>query len=121
MKKVRRKHLGRRVAGRLVAALAFVAAGCGGDDGGESASGEDWQIAGLGSTLEEIQSMARDEGEVNLVIWPAYATSPGPTSSRTQTGCEVNTKDGATATTWSTLMPAGAYDGVSASGDASCG
>ena len=38
-----------------------------------SASGEDWQIAGLGSTLEEIESMARDEGEVNLVIWAGYA------------------------------------------------
>ena len=54
MKQVRRKHLGYAFLVVVVAALAFLAAGCGGD-GDSSASGEDWQIEGLGSTLEEIQ------------------------------------------------------------------
>ena len=54
-----------------MAALAVAAAGCGGDD---EASGGDWQIEGLGSTLEEIQANAKEEGEVNIVQWPRYAT-----------------------------------------------
>ena len=73
MTKVPRKHLGIASLAACVAALAVVAAGCGGDDGGESASG-DWQIAGLGSTMEEIQENARSEGAVNIVQWPTYAT-----------------------------------------------
>ena len=52
----------------LVGALAVVAAGCGGDDGGGSTS-----IEGLGSSLEEIQENAREEGAVNIVQWPGYA------------------------------------------------
>ena len=54
----------------LVAALSVVAAGCGGGDDEGSASTE---IEGLGSTLEEIQANAKNEGEVNLVIWAGYA------------------------------------------------
>ena len=91
MKQVRRKHLGYSFLA-AVAALAFLAAGCGGD-GDSSASGEDWQLEGLGTTLEEIESMARDEGEVTLSSGAA-PTSPGPTFTA-QTGCEVKTKDGA--------------------------
>ena len=56
----------------VVAALAVAAAGCGGDD--EAGGGGDWQIEGLGSTLEEIQANAKDEGQVNIVQWPGYAT-----------------------------------------------
>ena len=52
----------------VVGALAVVAAGCGGDDGGGSTS-----IEGLGSSLEEIQELAREEGQVNVVQWPGYA------------------------------------------------
>ena len=65
----RRKRLGVRAALlMLVAALAVVAAGCGGDDEGGAA-----QIEGLGSTLEEIQANAKEEGQVNIVQWPGYA------------------------------------------------
>ena len=59
--KVRRKHLGLAALVALVGALAFLAAGCGGD-GDSSASGEDWQIEGLGSTLEEIQTHGEGRG-----------------------------------------------------------
>jgi putative spermidine/putrescine transport system substrate-binding protein len=118
MKQVRRKHLGYTALASIVAALAFLAAGCGGDDGGSSASGEDWQISGLGSTLEEIQSMAKDEGEVNLVIWTGYADKSWADDFTKQTGCKVNTKDGANSDDMVDLIATGAWDGVSASGDA---
>ena len=92
-------------------------AGCGGD-GDSSASGEDWQIEGLGSTLEEIEAMASDEGEVNLVIWAGYADKSWADDFTAQTGCEVKTKDGAGSDDMVDQMATGAYDGVCASGDA---
>ena len=57
------------VLGLLVAALAVVAAGCGGGDDEGSASTE---IEGLGTTLEEIQANAKEEGQVNLIAWSGY-------------------------------------------------
>jgi putative spermidine/putrescine transport system substrate-binding protein len=96
--------------GLLVAALSIVAAGCGGDDGGDSA------LEGLGSSSEEIAEMAREEGEVNLVIWPNYAVL---TKEFTEaTGCAVKTKDGTSSDDMIALMQTGAYDGGSFSGNA---
>ena len=48
------------------AASLVVAAGCGGDDEGARRS------EGLGSSLEEIQEKAKEEGQVNLVNWAGY-------------------------------------------------
>jgi len=121
MKQVRRKHLGYTALASVVAALAFLAAGCGGDDGSSSASGEDWQISGLGSTLDEIQANAKNEGEVNLVIWAGYADKSWADEFTKQTGCKVVTKDGASSDDMVDLMATGAYDSVSASGDATLG
>jgi putative spermidine/putrescine transport system substrate-binding protein len=113
-----RKARGARwaVFGLLVAALSVVAAGCGGSDGGSGASTD---IEGLGSSLEEIQSMARDEGQVNLVIWAGYADKSWADAFTQQTGCKVNTKDGASSDDMISLLQTGEYDGVSASGNAS--
>jgi putative spermidine/putrescine transport system substrate-binding protein len=97
----------------VVGALALVAAGCGGDDEGSGASTE---IEGLGTSLEEIQSLARDEGEVNLVIWPGYAVLVDEFTA--ETGCKVNTKDGASSDDMISLLQTGAYDGGSFSGNA---
>jgi putative spermidine/putrescine transport system substrate-binding protein len=97
-----------------VGALCVVAAGCGGDDGG---GGADWQIEGLGSSIEEIQERAREEGQVNLIQWPGYAQLTKEFAA--QTGCTVNTKDGATSDDMVSLLSSGEYDGVSASGNAS--
>lgn len=111
----RRARLARwAVAGLIVGALSIVAAGCGGgdDDGGASTS-----IEGLGSSLEEIQQLARDEGEVNIVQWAGYAQLTDEFTQRT--GCKVSTKDGATSDDMISLIRTGAYDGVSASGNAS--
>jgi putative spermidine/putrescine transport system substrate-binding protein len=98
--------------GLLVATLSVVAAGCGGDDGG----GGDTALEGLGSSTEEIAELARDEGEVNLVIWPNYAVLTDEFTAAT--GCTVNTKDGASSDDMISLMQTGAYDGGSFSGNA---
>jgi putative spermidine/putrescine transport system substrate-binding protein len=112
-----RKHRVARWVGfaLLVGTLAAAAAGCG---GGDEEGGGDWQIEGLGSSLEEIQQAARDEGELNLVIWAGYADKSWANDFTTATGCKVNTKDGASSDDMVDLMATGAYDGVSASGDA---
>ena len=102
--------------GLLVAALCVVAAGCGGgDDDGDG--GASTAVEGLGTSLEEIQSLAREEGEVNVVQWPGYAQLTDEFTAAT--GCTVNTKDGASSDDMISLIQTGAYDGVSASGNAS--
>lgn len=101
--------------GLLVGALSVVAAGCGGSDDESSASAE---IKGLGTTLEEIQANAKNEGEVNLVIWAGYADKSWADQFTQETGCKVNTKDGASSDDMVDLISTGAWDGVSASGDA---
>jgi putative spermidine/putrescine transport system substrate-binding protein len=97
-----------------VAALAIVAAGCGGDDSSSSST----QIEGLGTSLEEIQAKAKDEGQVDLVNWAGYVEKDWVTPFEQQTGCKVNSKVGASSDEMVTLMKTGNYDGVSASGDA---
>ena len=111
-----RKRVARwAVLGLLVGALSVVAAGCGGgDDGGSGASTE---IEGLGTSLEEIQANAKTEGEVNVVQWAGYAQFVDQFTAAT--GCKVNTKDGASSDDMISLIQTGAYDGVSASGNAS--
>ncbi len=104
------------VFGLLVAALSVVAAGCGGgDDDGDG--GVSTAVEGLGTSLEEIQSLAREEGEVNVVQWAGYAQLVEEFTAAT--GCTVNTKDGASSDDMISLLQTGAYDGVSASGNAS--
>jgi putative spermidine/putrescine transport system substrate-binding protein len=98
----------------LVGALSVVAAGCGGgDDDGEAST----EIEGLGSSLEEIQDLARQEGEVNVVQWAGYAQLTD--EFKAATGCTVNTKDGGSSDEMISLIQTGEYDGVSASGNAS--
>jgi putative spermidine/putrescine transport system substrate-binding protein len=100
--------------GLLIVALSVVAAGCG---GGDDEAGGDWQIEGLGSSIEEIQEMAREEGEVNIVQWPQYATLVDEFEQAT--GCQVSTKDAGTGDDMISLIQSGEYDGVSASGHTS--
>jgi putative spermidine/putrescine transport system substrate-binding protein len=99
--------------GLLVAALSVVASGCGGGDDGEAST----EIEGLGSSIEEMQELAREEGEVNLIQWPGYSVLTDEFAA--ETGCTVNTKDGTSSDDMISLIQTGAYDGVSASGNAS--
>jgi putative spermidine/putrescine transport system substrate-binding protein len=104
------------VFGLLVAALCVVAAGCGGGDD-ESSGGVSTEIEGLGTSLDEIKELAKQEGEVNIVQWAGYAQLVDEFAAAT--GCKVNTKDGASSDDMISLIQTGAYDGVSASGNAS--
>ncbi len=114
---MRRKHLGLAALVALVGALAFLAAGCGGG-GARAHPARTGRSQGLGSTLDEIQAKAKDEGQTNLVIWADYAHKSWADDFTKQTGCKVITKDGASSDDMVDLMATGAYDGVSASGDA---
>jgi putative spermidine/putrescine transport system substrate-binding protein len=96
----------------VVGSLALVAAGCGGDDESDSAQ------EGLGSSIEEIQEKAKEEGQVNLINWAGYVEKDWVTPFEQQTGCTVNSKVGGSSDEMVTLMRTGNYDGVSASGDA---
>ena len=108
-----RKRVARWAAlGLLVAALSVVAAGCGGGDD-EGASSE---LEGLGTSFEEIQELAREEGEVNIVQWPLYAQLVDEFTAAT--GCKVTLKDAGTSDDMITFMGTGEYDGIVASGNA---
>jgi putative spermidine/putrescine transport system substrate-binding protein len=122
MRKHHRRVVGWAAAALTVGALAVVAAGCGG--GNSSSSGGDegkasTEITGLGSSLDQIKQKARDEGQVDLVIWAGYADKAWASTFTKQTGCKVVTKDGATSDDMIDLISTGQYDGVSASGNAS--
>src|SRR6187431_2546167 len=110
----RKRRLGLRVGLlALVAMLAVVAAGCGGDEESSAST----EIEGLGSSLDEIKENAKAEGEVNIVQWPQYATLVDEFTAAT--GCKVNTKDAGTGDDMISLIQSGEYDGVSASGHTS--
>jgi putative spermidine/putrescine transport system substrate-binding protein len=112
--KVRKARVARWAAfGLLVAALSVVAAGCGGgdDDGGASSA-----LEGLGTSFEEIQELAREEGQVNIVQWPLYAQLVKEFTA--SSGCAVTLKDAGTSDDMITFMGTGEYDGIVASGNA---
>jgi putative spermidine/putrescine transport system substrate-binding protein len=117
MSRAWKRRLGGVALSGLLVFLAFAAAGCGGGGGGSGSSAE--QISGLGNSLDDIQQKARDEGQVNLVIWSGYADPSWAKPFTQQTGCKVNTKDGASSDDMIDLLSTGQYDGVSASGNAS--
>jgi putative spermidine/putrescine transport system substrate-binding protein len=116
MNRAWKRGLGAVAAGSMLVFLAFAAAGCGGGGGGGDSATE---ITGLGSSLDDIKQKARDEGEVNLVQWAGYADPAWAGPFTQQTGCKVNTKDGASSDDMIDLISTGQYDGVSASGNAS--
>ncbi|MFF2324732.1 MULTISPECIES: ABC transporter substrate-binding protein [unclassified Streptomyces] len=70
--------------------------------------------------------LGRTEGQVNLIAWAGYVED-GSNDPKTdwvsgfekQTGCQVNARTAATSDEMVSLMKTGAYDAVSASGDAS--
>ena len=121
-------------AGRWAAAtlattvLCFMAAGCGGDDEGDTEGAGTTAAANTeasGAPEGMMQSIGEGEGRVDLIIWAGYAedgsTDPKVdwvTDFEKETGCQVNTKVGGTSDEMVTLMRTGNYDGVSASGDA---
>jgi putative spermidine/putrescine transport system substrate-binding protein len=118
MRKVSSKHVSLVAVAALVGALSFTAAGCGGGGGGGSKSAST-EVKGLGTSIADIKAKARDEGQVDLVIWAGYADKSWAKQFTKETGCKVNTKDGSTSDDMIDLISTGQYDGVSASGNAS--
>jgi putative spermidine/putrescine transport system substrate-binding protein len=116
MKKVHRRYLGRGACVLLVAALAVVAAGCGG--GSKKAS-----TTATGPNLPT--SIGKGEGALNLIEWPFYSDKSFATKFEKQTGCVIHRKDAGSSNQMVALMRTGGgggggqWDLVSASGDAS--
>jgi putative spermidine/putrescine transport system substrate-binding protein len=100
----------------LVAALAVVAAGCGG--GSKKAST-------TGATSNLPTSIGKGEGALNLIEWPFYSDKSFATKFEKQSGCKIHRKDAGSSNQMVSLMRAGGgggggqWDLVSASGDAS--
>jgi putative spermidine/putrescine transport system substrate-binding protein len=123
------RRAGRWAAATLVTTvLCFMAAGCGGDDEGDTEGAATTAAAtteASGTPEGMLQSIGKGEGRVDLIIWAGYAedgsTDPKVdwvTDFEKASGCQVNTKVGNTSDEMVTLMRTGNYDGVSASGDA---
>jgi putative spermidine/putrescine transport system substrate-binding protein len=88
----------------LIAALAVV--GCGG--GGDNTS-----------TSAELQSVGKGEGQLNLIAWPGYVADPWKSDFEKQTGCQIKLREAGTSDEMVDQMRTGQWDGVSASGNAS--
>jgi len=107
----------------VAAAATLVLAACGsGSDTATTGSNQ----AAAPPKLSAPETLGQTEGLLNIVVWAGYAEDG--TNDKTvdwvhpfqrQTGCKVNAKVGNTSDEMVTLMKAGQYDGVSASGDAS--
>jgi putative spermidine/putrescine transport system substrate-binding protein len=102
----------------LLAATAFLAAGCGGGGGGGGKT-----TTGGGSNLP--QSIGKGEGALNVIEWPYYTDKSFAKPFEQQTGCKIHRKDAGSSNQMVALMRTGGgggggqYDLVSASGDAS--
>jgi putative spermidine/putrescine transport system substrate-binding protein len=112
MKRVHRRFLGWGACALLVAALAIVAAGCGGDSKKSTSTK-------TGPNLPT--SIGPGEGKLSLIAWEGYTQPQWVKPFEKQTGCKVSSKYGGSSDEMVTLMRQGGgqYDMVSASGDAS--
>jgi putative spermidine/putrescine transport system substrate-binding protein len=115
-------------------ALALIAAGCGtssddnssnGSNGSSETTGNQAGNAFTPPDIPQADSVGDGEGELNVLAWPGYAESgkndpkvDWVTPFEQSTGCQVNVKEFGTSDQAVSLMHAGGYDVVSASGDA---
>jgi putative spermidine/putrescine transport system substrate-binding protein len=109
-----------------LAALALLAASCG-TSGGSGSGGAAAGASGFTPpALPKLDKVGAGEGKLSVLAWPGYAEdgSNDPkvdwvTPFEKQTGCQVTVKTFGTSDEAVSLMKTGAYDVVSASGDAS--
>ncbi len=109
------KHVGRCMA--LFGVLAIAAAACGSNDNGGGGGGAASSASGGGA----VSSIGPTEGQLNLIAWPGYTQKSWVKPFEDQSGCKVTVKYGNTSDEMVQLMRQSggtAYDGVSASGDA---
>jgi len=93
--------------GGLVAFMLLLA-GCGSSDSSST-----------GSADNALQKVGKGEGKLSLIAWPGYVADPWMSDFEKQTGCQIQLKEAGTSAEMVSLMRTGAYDGVSASGNAS--
>jgi len=99
----------------VVAALALVAAACGGNSKSSGTGGVNQPAVKLPT------SIGQGEGQLNLVAWEGYAQPDWVKPFQQQTGCVVHAKYAGSSDEMVSLMKGGGggqYDLVSASGDA---
>jgi putative spermidine/putrescine transport system substrate-binding protein len=109
-----------------VAALAFLAAGCGGSEESSATGTGGGAPANKDVAAGAQASIGPGEGQLDLVAWAGYVEN-GSTDPKVdwvtpftqKTGCKVNVTIGQDSSQMVTLMKTGNFDGVSASGDAS--
>ncbi len=121
-----RRRTGTIAAVSTLATLTLLAAGCGTSSDDDS-SGEQPGAGGFEAPDIPMKSDAvgEGEGELNILAWPGYAESgknypeyDWVTPFEKETGCKANVKEFGTSDEAVSLMGAGGYDVVSASGDA---
>jgi putative spermidine/putrescine transport system substrate-binding protein len=119
---MRRNRIG--VLAATAGALALAVTACS-SSSGTSSGGSGGSSLPKPPKVAMAQSLGAGEGQLNLIAWAGYAED-GSDDKKVDwvhpftkaTGCQVNTKIGATSDEMVTLMKTGQYDGVSASGDA---
>ena len=104
--------------------IALVAASCGTSK--DSSSGAAGDSGFTAPNLPKLDKLGTGEGKLSVLAWPGYAEdgSNDPkvdwvTPFEKKTGCQVTVKTFGTSDEAVSLMKTGAYDVVSASGDAS--
>src|SRR5947209_17213471 len=107
---MRRMLDGDRAPSRLMVAVvavfaALIVAACG-------------SSSGTSRNTHMLQSVGKEEGQLNLIEWPGYVEPQWVKPFEQQTGCQVHNKDAGTSDQMVQLMRSGQYDGVSASGNA---
>ena len=112
----------KKISAGVGACLLALLAGCGGSGGGSNTSGGTFTAPDIPMK----KSIGKMEGQVSILAWPGYAEDgtndpkyDWVTPFEKQTGCQASVKYFGTSDEAVTLMKTGAYDVVSASGDAS--
>ena len=108
-----------------MASAVLLVAGCGTSSDDESSSEQPGATGFEAPDIAMATSVGEGEGEVNILAWPGYAESgknypeyDWVTPFEEKTGCKANVKEFGTSDEAVSLMHAGGYDVVSASGDA---
>src|ERR1044072_7644529 len=108
----------------VLGAVALVMAGCG-DDKKDNSSAQGESKETTTTTDGSLKTLGAGEGAVNVIAWAGYVekgeTDPKVdwiTGFEKESGCKVTTKVAGTSDEMVSVMKAGQYDGVSASGDA---
>jgi putative spermidine/putrescine transport system substrate-binding protein len=112
--------------GTALVAVALLAAACGTSSGNGDGAPAPGASGFTPPKIPQLEQLGAGEGAVSILAWPGYAENGGNdpkvdwvTPFEKETGCKATVKTFGTSDEAVTLMKAGDYDVVSASGDAS--